>query len=111
MSKEEDKQERESQLLVLKWLSEFEPENVSGSVLDENIKYLEKTMERLEGLMVKSISDSRRLPTARGRAIARDTAKSTEGLVNGIKYGISFLIYGNKEILDDNNNGTGPNVQ
>lgn len=91
----------EAEQTVLKWLSEFEPADVQGSVLSENIAYLEKTIERLEGLALKANSDSKTAPTSRARGIARDTEKTTNGVINGIKFGIAFLLYGKEEDLNE----------
>ena len=109
MSKKKNNQE--SQALVYAWLSEFEPNKVQGQVLESNIEYLEKTMSRLEGLMMKCHGDSKTASTARARAIARDTEKSVSGLINGIKYGISFLLHGKEVNLNEDNNGQGEELQ
>jgi hypothetical protein len=100
MSKKKENQD--NQALVYAWLSDFEPEKVKEQVLEANIEYLEKTMARLEGLMVKCHGDSQTASTARARAIARDTEKSVAGLINGIKYGISFLLHGKEVNLNEN---------
>ncbi len=107
-----DKQKaKDAQALVFKWLSDFDPTVVKGNVLDGNIEMLEKTIERLEGLLVKSVEESKTASTARARAIARDTEKSTAGLINGIKFGISFLLYGEKENLNEDSNSERQEVQ
>jgi hypothetical protein len=108
---QEKKKGKDSQALTFKWLSEFDPESVRGQVLDVNIVYLEKMMERLEGLMVKAAGESKTASTARARAIARDTEKSTAGLLNGIKFGISFLLYGEKENLNEDSNSERQEIQ
>lgn len=101
----------ESQKLILGWLSNFDPNVVKGKVLDENIEYLQKTIDRLEGLMIKSALESKTASTARARAIARDTEKSTSGLINGITYAVSFLTLGDKEIFNENNTSQGQDLQ
>ncbi len=105
------KNNQESQALVYAWLSDFEPKKVQGQVLESNIEYLEKTMTRLEGLMMKCHGESQTASTARARAIARDTEKSVAGLINGIKYGISFLLHGKEVNLDENNTSQGEELQ
>jgi hypothetical protein len=107
----ERQKSKDAQALTFKWLSDFDPASVKGKVLDENIVYLEKMMERLEGLMIKSAGESKTASTARARAIARDTEKSTAGLLNGIKFGISFLLYGAEENLNENSHSEGQEVQ
>lgn len=103
--------EDESSRLVFKWLSDFDPKVVKGLVLDENLEYLDKTIERLEGLMIKSAGESKIAPTARVRAIARDTEKSTAGLINGIKYAVSFLTLGNKENFNEDSDSERQDIQ
>lgn len=88
--------------LVSKWLMDFDAESVRNSVLEENIEYLEKTIRSLETLCAKSVSDSHKADTARARAIARDTEKTVSGMINGIKFAISFMLYGKEENLNDN---------
>lgn len=110
MSKEKRKNQ-DSQAIVYAWLSDFDPKVVQGNVLESNIEYLEKTISRLEGLMIKSSGDSKTASTARARAIARDTEKSVAGLINGIKYGISFLLHGKEVNLDENNSSQGEELQ
>ena len=103
--------EDESKKLVFEWLSDFDPKVVKGLVLDENLEYLDKTIERLEGLMIKSAGESQIAATARVRAIARDTEKSTAGLINGIKYAVSFLTLGNKESFNEDDNSERQDIQ
>lgn len=105
------KEKKYSDSLVFKWLTDFDPKIVKGSVLDQNIEYLDKTIERLEGLLIKSVEESRTSQTARTRAIARDTQKSVEGLINGIKFGISFLALGDKDNFNEDNDMQGEDLQ
>lgn len=74
-------------------------EIVRGHVLDANVEYLEKNILRLETLKLKAKADSTSLENSRARAIARDTEKMCEGMIAGIKFGISFLLYGDGENL------------
>lgn len=86
--------------LMSQWLSNFDANIVKNSVLKENISYLEKTIVNLETLCLKSKEESQKASTSRARARARDTEKTIEGLINGIKFSISFMHYGNKEDLN-----------
>lgn len=84
----------------------MDSELVRGHVLDSNIEYLEKNILRLETLRLKAKADSTSLENSRARAIARDTEKMCEGMIAGIKFGISFLLFGGSEDLggEDENN-------
>ena len=89
--------------LVYKWLTDFDTNIVKEQVLEQNIEYLEKTIISLEALCVKAKTESQTAGTSRARAAARDTEKSAAGLINGIKFAISFMLYGKEENLNDNN--------
>lgn len=93
----------ENMELVSKWLLDFDADVIKGQVLEQNIEYLEKTIKNLEVLCAKSKSDSQTADTSRARAAARDTEKASSGLANGIKFAISFMIYGKEENLNDDN--------
>lgn len=89
-----------SEDLVRIWLKDFSPEIVKNSVLDENIQYLEKQLLSLEILRTKAETESKTADTSRARAVARDTEKCVSGLIAGIKFAISFMIYGKEENLN-----------
>lgn len=66
-----------------------------------NLEYLEKNIERLEQLALMFYSQSKdpNMPP-RLRARARDLQQNTLGLINGIKFGISFWLHRDQDLLE-----------
>lgn len=89
------------QLQILECVDSFDPQEFKGKTLDSNIEYLEKTLERLEGLRTKAAIDMRTAKTARIRGVARDTMNQVDGLIAGIKFGISYCIYSEENLNED----------
>lgn len=77
--------------------------NMISDVIDDNKKYLEKTLVELETLRLKANKESTSADTSRARAAARDNEKTIDGLISGIKFSISFMHYKNKENLNADN--------
>lgn len=90
--------------LIKTWVSDFDPEKVKEAVLNENIGYLEKTIVMLESHRTKYEGEQKTAASARSRGIARDKEKSIAGFIDGIKFGISFLLYGKQENLNETDN-------
>lgn len=86
---------------ILDCVENFDPEMARGKTLDSNIEYLEKTLERLEGLRTKAAIDMRTARTARVRGIARDTLNQVDGLMAGIKFGISYCIHSEEDLNEE----------
>lgn len=65
-----------------------------------NQKYLETQLERLYQMKMvyKSQSSNPKL-SGHQRAKARDNQQRTLGLINGIKFGISFWLHENEDLL------------
>lgn len=64
--------------------------------------YLESQIENLESLIVmyRAQSKNKELPP-RIRARSRDLEQNTMGLLNGIKFSLSFIERQNRENIDD----------
>lgn len=80
-----------SKFLLRQVLKEYDQETQKGL---PNQEFLEKQIERLNGLLVyyRAQSIDARLPP-RIRARSRDLQQNVMGLINGIKFGISFMLH------------------
>ncbi len=95
---------KDSLELVKTWTADFKAESVKNAVLEGNVEYLEKTLVSLEAHRTKCENDQKTANTARARAVARDTEKTLVGFINGVKFGISFLLYGKEGNLSETDN-------
>jgi len=67
-----------------------------------NLRYLEAYLKRLEGLRVLYSTQSTNIDIPpRIRARSRDLEQNTMGLINGIKFGISFMLNKDKVLEDE----------
>lgn len=85
-----------SKFLLRRLLTEFPPD---GEL--PNLKYLETQIDHLINMSEFYRAQSRdpRLP-ARIRARARDLSQNAQGLINGIKFGISFWLHKDVDLAD-----------
>ena len=90
--------EAASELLLKEFLDGFDAREEPYSRLT-NLKYLEFHLSRLERTLLKWEASS--IDPALGlkeRARARDLTQNARGLINGIKFGISFIIHQTEDL-------------
>lgn len=84
-----------AKLLLRELLQNFEPRKEGVS----NEEYLDEQLKHLETVRVtyRARSSDARIP-ARLRARARDLEQNAAGLINGIKFGISFILHKDEQL-------------
>jgi len=90
-----------SKFLLKKMLDEFKP-SLEG-LSKENIEYLEQQLKYLNG-MAAAYKEQSRNPAvlSRHRARARDLEQNAIGLMAGIKFSLSLLLYNDYELHLEN---------
>lgn len=86
-----------SKLILRQWLGQFKPEEINSN----NVQYLEQQLEHLQAMSMTYAAQSinKKLPP-RIRARSRDLQQNCIGLINGIKFALSFIHHEDINLLE-----------
>lgn len=90
-----------SRYLLKKFLDEFDLDGLRAEGVS-NLEYLDFQLSRLEKMKDGWECTSRDPSvTVKVRARARDLSQNAEGLISGIKFGISFILHKDQDLNKD----------